>query len=803
MKNLKYALFLFLITVTYLNVNAQSSAGVSCRLWYTQPAENWMMQALPIGNGKLGAMVFGGVETEHIQFNEKSLWSGRVNSDETQNKELMAVMPTIQQLLVNGEVAKVDSLQKKYSLPREDFGAYQPFGDVFIHFKGQDNKPATGYQRDLDLSKAVASVSYQINGTTYTRTYFCSFPDQVLVCRFTADQPGSINIDVEGKMPGHPEGTVQLSGANKLVFEGAMPRSGLRYCANLEVLNNGGKVHAENNKITVDGADAVTLLMAANTNYQMQWPNVLSNTNSAERCKKEIKKAARFSYSKLLERHLVDYSPLFNRMSLDLPEAASRENLPTDQRVKKYTESNKKGESNGGDPGLEALLFHYGRYLMLSSSRGDVLPANLQGVWNNSTQPAWDSDYHTDINLEMNYWPAGITNLGECFAPFANYVDFLRVPGRITARNYFGARGFFVNIYTNPWGYAGPRWLWPGATGWLCQNLYDQFEFTGDFDYLKKKAYPIMKEACQYYLDLLYPYKGDGPLVVSPGISPEINFVTDDGKNYRLSAGAAIDQQVVYDLFTNTIEAANVLKRDRDLSDTLSMTLEKLSSPVKIGHDGAVQEWIEDWPAQDLEHRHISHLYALYPGRMIDPGTTPKWAAAADKALVKRGTNHVGWGSAWRIACYARLDMAEKAYDFFKSLIKHCEDTHIVYRGGGGTYDNLLTCHSPFQIDSNFGFTAAVAEMLLQSHLGSWNQGYELDLLPALPQAWDKGSVKGIKARGDVEVDLIWENHTLQSIVLRGHSDQRFKLRYGNRSKTIELKKGQQLVFDGKLREIK
>jgi alpha-L-fucosidase 2 len=402
----------------------------------------------------------------------------------------------------------------------------------------------------------------------------------------------------------------------------------------------------------------------------------------------------------------------------------------------------------------------------------------------------------------MNYWLNGPTNLPECFSPFADYVDFLRAPGRKTARNYFNAKGFFVNIYTNPWGYAEPRWSWTGASGWLCQNLYDHFLFSGNQDYLRDKAYPIMKEACLLYLDLLIPYK-DNSLVISPGVSPEINFRFSDNRTYRTSAGASIDQQIVYDLFTNTIEAAGILKTDANLISILKDRLKRLSSPVKIDKNGNIQEWIEDWEAEDLQHRHISHLYALYPGRMIDPLNTPKWAEAAVSSLILRGENQTGWGTAWRIACYARLGKGEKAHAFFKSLLRRCTDTSIVYRDGGGAYDNLRTCHSPFQIDGNFGYSAAVAEMLLQSHIGNWQQGYEIHLLPALPKAWSNGLVKGLVARGGLTIDIEWKDGKLFNAVVSSEQQNSTKIFYNGKIIELKISKGKSLSLDSKLNIIK
>lgn len=763
-------------------------------LWYNQPAEEWMTQALPIGNGSVGAMIFGGIEKERIQFAEQSLWSGKPH-DHTQ-PSFQKKIPEVMELLAKGMVVEGNDLLKGEEIPTRDFfGAFQPFGDIFMEFSHPGE--VTDYHRELDLSRSLATVSYKVNGINYHREYFVSFPDQVLVIRITADQPGKINVLVSKTCP-HESSKVQAEDITDLVLKGQMPESGMNYGSRLKVINQDGTITVDKKGLLVSEANSITLLLSAKTDYDMNWPSCQSDVDPHEIVQNRVNAAAKKTYDKLLTAHLEDYQPLFNRVSLSLESPLDRSKLPTDKRLIAYTNANEQGAENGGDPGLEALLFHYGRYLIISSSREGSLPANLQGVWNDSKTPAWESDYHTDINVQMNYWLTGSTNLPECFGPFADYVDFLQKPGREAAKNYFNARGFFVNIYTNPWGYAEPRWLWPGAGGWLCQNLYDHFLFTGDLKYLKEKAFPIMKDACLFYLDLLVPYT-DGSLAITPSLSPEINFIHDNGKSYRLSAGASIDQQVVHDLFTNTIEAAEILNTEEELIEKLTDRLQRLSPPVKIRENGAIQEWIEDWSAVDPEHRHISHLYALYPGRLIDPVNTPQWAKAANISLKTRGDNHTEWGSAWRIACYARLEEGEKAYDFFKTILRHTENTDIVYRGGGGTYENLLTCHSPFQIDGNFGFTAAVAEILVQSHIGNWQEGYDMHLLPALPNAWSNGKVKGLIARGGFEVDMEWENGKLTHAEIFSKYEKTIKIRYNGKVVEFEIGKNKSLVLDSEL----
>jgi len=779
-------------------------AQTETKLWYKQPAERRMRQALPIGNGRMGAMVFGGIKEERIQFNEKSMWTGKVNENE--NTDLMAAMPLINNLLLQGDIPKADSIYKNAgylklngAAPRENFGAYQPFGDVEIHFRQQNGK-VENYSRELNLQTGVAAVHYTIDGVNYIRSYFCSYPDQVLVIHLTADKPGKLSVDVEGIIPELRDGKMSVNKQNDIIYSGTFAESGLKYEAKLHIISKAKKT-VSGKIISVNDATEITLLLAANTNYQLQYPNVLADINPREITSKQIIAATKIGYCKLLKRHTNDYSALFSTVKLELKADKKNYQLPTDERLRNYTENNKIGKS-GSDNGLEALLFQYGRYLLISSSRGESLPANLQGVWNDSPKPPWDSDYHTDINLQMNYWPAGPTNLSGCITPLVKYVNFLKVPGRVTAKKYFGTDGLFIQLYTNVWGYAAPRWLWTGGAGWLCQNLYEQFLFSDNTLYLKADAYPIMKDACRFYLGVLRPYK-DGSLVVTPSVSPEINFIYTDGKDYRYSAGAAIDQQIVTDLFTNTIEAANVLKVDAAFADSLAMCLKSLSNPMKIAPDGTIQEWIEPWKAVDSTHRHLSHLYGAFPGRLVQPTENPTLAAAVGKTILKRGYGFTEWATTWRMLLWARLQQAEQAYSLFKYFISHSTNEEIDYfntPNSAGLYDNLLAAHSPFQVDGNMGFTAAVSEMLIQSHQGNWQDGYQIELLPALPKAWANGKVQGLKARGNITVDIEWENGKLKKVILHSVVDKKCIVSYGEKSIIVNFKKNKNICLNEALK---
>lgn len=792
MKKQLLGVIVLLFVITSSAVNAESR---SLRLWYEHPAERWMTQALPIGNGAMGAMVFGEVKKEHIQFNEKSLWSGM--ADETIDDDYFSKIRNVQDLLIKGKVVEANNLLKDFSVPRDHFGAFQPFGDLFIEFDHAAD--VQDYIRELDLEKGLLSVSYTAGGVKYHREYFASYPDQAIVVRITSDKQNRIGAMVS-KESGQDRGVVSVEGNDQIVLSGEMPQSGLQYCSLLKVKAEKGTVKPVENRIQVKNANSLTIYLSAATDYAMDWPVCRSGINPKEKVKRTIRSVSKKAYEEVERDHLKDYRSLFDRTKLELANLKSSQNvLPTDQMLKSYTNS----EKPFVDPTIEALMFNYGRYLLIASSRTGSLPANLQGVWNNQSKPSWDSDYHTDINLEMNYWLAGPANLLECIVPLVDYVDFLRVPGSRSAKKYFNARGFYVNIYTNPWGYAELRWLWPGAGGWLCQNLYDSFLYSGDKEYLCNRIYPIMREASLFYLDLLKPYCKTNRLVVVPSVSPETNFYFADGNHYRNSAGAAIDQQIVFDLFTNTIEAARLLEVDGDLAEQLSRALDQLSSPIVINKSGILQEWIEDWIPQYPEHRHLSHLYALYPGRMISPLTTPDWANAAGKAIFLRGDyNHTEWSVVWKIAMMARLGEKEKAYSYLKHIIRHSVWEKESYGNRQGTYENMLTGGGPLQLDGNYGYTAAIAEMLIQSHLGDWKNGFLIHLLPALPANWRDGSVTGLLARGGFEVSMEWKDEKLVKASICSKSGNPLKVCYDGKIVDIAIEKGKTLLLDGNLHQL-
>ncbi len=730
-------------------VAAPARAGET--LWYDEPATSWEQQALPIGNGAMGAAIFGGVGSERVQFNEKTLWTGGPGSaggytfgnwEQPRPKAIEDVQRTLEEQLQMDPPEVAQALGQ----PKRGFGAYQTFGDLTLQI---ENEPGAvqGYRRELDIAGALARVSYSSGGVRYTREYFASRPGGAIVMRLSADRPGKVGFTASVSVPDNRSRTV-MARDGRITVAGALQDNGLRYESQLQVTSHGGsRTDGGDGSVTVAGADSAVLVLAAGTNYSDRYPDY-RGAEPHRRVSAAVDRAARKRYARLLEAHERDHAKLFGRVRLDIGQAMP--DVTTDELLRSY-----RGGASAADRALEALYFQYGRYLLIASSRPGSLPANLQGVWNESTSPPWSADYHVNINLQMNYWPAEVTNLSETTDPLFDYIDSLRAPGRVTAREMFGNRGWVVHNETTPYGFTGVHdWatsFWfPESGAWLAQHLYEHYRFTRDERFLRKRAYPVMKELAQFWLDELIVDRRDGRLVVSPSYSPE---------HGPFSAGAAMSQQIVWDLFTNVAEAAGELRGERAFRREVRDALARLDPGTRVGSWGQLQEWKEDWDDPADDHRHVSHLFGLHPGRQFSPLTTPELAEAAAVTLRGRGDGGTGWSKAWKINFWARLLDGDHAHKMLSEQLKT------------STLPNLWDTHPPFQIDGNFGATAGVAEMLVQSHTG------ELQVLPALPSAWPEGSVSGLRARGDVTVDVRWSGGTADEIELRSGRSGRIAVR--------------------------
>lgn len=745
-------------------------------LWYDQPAKEWMTQALPIGNGHVGAMFFGGTDEERIQFSEGSLWAGGKGANAEYNfglkKEAYKHLPQVRELLAAGKMKEAHALankeltgvihEKKENTPSSDFGAQQTVGDIFIKM------PAKGavqnYRRELNISDALGKVSYDAGGTHFERTYFGNYPAKVMVYKFTSSTPEIYAIRFETP---HAKDYEQFA-QNQYTFGGHLKDNHQEF-ETVYRIDTDGKTAFSNGILTVTGAKSIVLVHTVATDYVMKFPDYKGNdykkANAAA-----MTKVAEKNYAALLAEQQKDYHSLFDRVALTLGNATAPA-IPTDQRQKAYSA----GQS---DTRLEELYFQYGRYLMISSTRPGTMPMSLQGKWNDSTNPPWANDYHTNINVQMLYWPAEATNLSECHLPLMDFTQSIVAPGRLAAKEFFNAKGWIVNTMLNAYGYTSPGWdfpwgFFPGGAAWLCQHLWEHYAFTNDKVFLKNTAYPVMKEASEFWMDYL-TNDGEGRLVSSPSYSPE---------HGGISTGATMDHEMAWDVLNNTAEAAAVLGIDADFAQKARATRDKIL-PLQIGRWKQLQEWREDVDDSTNHHRHVSHLYALHPGKQISITKAPAEAEAARVSLNARGDDGTGWSLAWKVNFWARLQDGNRAHKLFKSVLRPVADQGTNMADGGGSYANLLCAHPPFQLDGNMGSTAGVAEMLLQSQTGV------IELLPALPDAWSIGSVKGLKARGNVTVDEVWENGKLKSVTLTSPSAQKRTLKYGSKTINADIAAG-------------
>jgi alpha-L-fucosidase 2 len=791
---IKKTFFILLLTSFCIKAKAQSSHV----LWYNQPAE-FFEESLVLGNGKLGATVFGGANSDKIYLNDATLWSGEpVNAN--MNPEAYKNISAIREALKNENYKLADELNKK--IQGKNSESFAPLGTLEIN--NSEKGKAINYHRELDISNAISKVSYEMAGIKYTREYFVSAPDQTMVIKLTSDQKGALNFDINLKSL--LKSTVEVRN-NILVMTGFAPihenegytllpkykdvkERGTRFTTLIQIKKTDGKITNSRETLSLKEATEAIIYVSVATSFNGFDKNPSTEgVDDIAIALQNLNKTFAKPFDKVKENHIADYQKFYNRVTLDLGKTTAPD-LPTDERLLRYADGKE-------DKNLEILYFQYGRYLLISSSRTMGVPANLQGIWNPYLNPPWSSNYTMNINLEENYWLAENTNLSEMHLPLLSFIKNLSVTGKVTAKTFYGvnkgwaaAHNSDIWAMSNPVGQFGkedPSWAcWPLSGAWLSTHIWEHYVFTQDKEFLKKEGYPIMKGASEFFLEWMITDK-KGNLITSPSTSPENKYITPDGFIGATMYGGTADLAMIRECFDKTIKAAQVLNTDADFRAKLETALSKLH-PYQVGKKGNLQEWYFDWNDEDPKHRHQSQLFGLFPGDYITPLKTPDLANAAKETLEIKGDETTGWSKGWRINLWARLWDGNRAYKMFRELLRYVDPDGKktkTPRRGGGTYPNLFDAHPPFQIDGNFGCAAAVAEMLVQSNEN------EIRLLPALPDAWESGTVKGICARGGFEIEMEWSNKTLNKVVVFSKKGGKTVLINGDKKENIVLKKGE------------
>ena len=748
----------------------------------TNPDQDWESQSLPIGNGSLGASIMGSVEAERITFNEKTLWRGGPNTSGgadyywNVNKQSAHVLDEIRQAFVDGDEKKAALLTRKnfnsevaYESWAEKpfrFGNFTTMGEFYVE-TGLSTIGMSEYKRILSLDSALAVVQFKKDGVAYERDYFISYPKNVMAVRFKADKPGKQNL-VFSYMPNPvSEGKMEADGTNGLVFKGALDNNNMEFVLRIQATHKGGTLCNKNGKLSISGADEVVFLITADTDYLINFdpdfkdPKAYVGVNPSETTEAWMKAASAMGYEALFNEHYQDYAALFNRVNLTLNEETASENIPTPQRLKNYRQGKQ-------DFYLEKLYYQFGRYLLIASSRPGNLPANLQGIWHNNVDGPWRVDYHNNINVQMNYWPAASTNLAECTLPLIDFIRTLVKPGEKTAQAYFGARGWTASISGNIFGFTTPlasedmSWNFnPMAGPWLATHVWDYYDYTRDKKFLKEIGYDLIKSSAQFAVDYLWK-KPDGTYTAAPSTSPE---------HGPIDQGTTFVHAVVREILLNAIDASKVLGVDKKERKQWEEVLAKLA-PYQVGRYGQLMEWSKDIDDPKDEHRHVNHLFGLHPGHTLSPVTTPELAKASKIVLEHRGDGATGWSMGWKLNQWARLHDGNHAYKLYGNLLKN------------GTLDNLWDTHAPFQIDGNFGGTAGVTEMLMQSHMGF------IHLLPALPDAWKNGELNGVCAKGNFELNISWKDGELAQVDILSKNGGACEVRYKDVVTTVKTVKG-------------